>query len=158
MKIESIRTYCLSFPEATEKLQWEDALCFKIRGKLFAVVGLDNPRLTFKCTPEVFSELVEREYIRPSPYLGRYKWVMLDRMDALPDGELKVLIRQSYEMVEATAPRPKSRRGSRKRSSKGAQPVRESSVKGAGHTRKSSVKIAQRIGKLSIAISKRRSG
>jgi predicted DNA-binding protein (MmcQ/YjbR family) len=107
MNVDSIREYCLSFPRATEKLQWGDALCFKVGGKIFAVLGLDNPRLSFKCAPEVFAELIERENIRPSPYLGRYKWVMLGRLDAVGRVELEELIQQSYEMVVAKAPREK---------------------------------------------------
>ena len=105
--MDSIRAYCLSFPQATENLQWDDDLCFKISGKIFAIVGLDNPRLCFKCTPEIFAELIEREDIHPAPYVGRYKWVMLDRLDAVPWDELRELIRQSYEMVAAKAPERK---------------------------------------------------
>ena len=108
MNIDSIREYCLSFPHATEKLQWGDDLCFKIGGKIFAIVGLDNPRACFKCTPDTFAELIEREDIRPAPYVGRYKWVMLDRLDAVRWDELRELIRQSYEMVAARAPKKKS--------------------------------------------------
>jgi|ERR1700688_571381 predicted DNA-binding protein (MmcQ/YjbR family) len=118
MNVERIREFCLEFPQATEKLQWGDDLCFKIRGKIFATVGLDNPRLCFKCTPDTFSELIEREDIRPAPYVGRYKWVMLDRLDALQWDELRELIRQSYEMVAAKAPGKKkglSKRVPRKR-------------------------------------------
>ncbi len=114
MNIDAIREYCLAFPQATEKLQWGDALCFKVRGKMFAVAGLDNPRLTFKCAPEVFAELIEREGVRPSPYLARHKWVMLERLDALPDHEIRDGIRQSYEMVEAGAPKAKVRKSSKK--------------------------------------------
>ncbi|HLW84245.1 MAG TPA: MmcQ/YjbR family DNA-binding protein [Candidatus Sulfotelmatobacter sp.] len=109
MNVDSIRVYCLAFPSAMEKLQWGDALCFKVGGKMFAVLGLDEQRLTFKCTPETFAELIERADIHPAPYVGRYKWVMLDRLDALRDVELKEFIRQSYEMVAAKAPRVKSR-------------------------------------------------
>jgi predicted DNA-binding protein (MmcQ/YjbR family) len=123
MNVDSIRVYCLSFPEATENLQWGDDLCFKIRGKIFAIVGLDHPRLCFKCTPEVFAELIEREDIRPAPYVGRYKWVMLDGLDAVRWDELQDLIRQSYEMAEAKAPKKKAvkkkappKRAARKRS------------------------------------------
>lgn len=101
MRSDEVREFCLSLPEVTEKLQWEDALCFKIGGKMFAVLGLDNPRLSFKCTPEVFAELIEQEDIHPSPYLGRHKWVKLDRLDALADDELRGLISQSYEIVHA---------------------------------------------------------
>ncbi|MGC2197235.1 MAG: MmcQ/YjbR family DNA-binding protein [Terriglobales bacterium] len=105
MNVDSIRAYCLSFPRTTEKLQWGDDLCFKIAGKIFAMLGLDNPRLCFKCTPDVFAELIEREDIRPAPYVGRYKWVMLDRLDALREPELEELVRQSYDMVAAKAPK-----------------------------------------------------
>jgi predicted DNA-binding protein (MmcQ/YjbR family) len=104
MKVDAIREYCLAFPAATENLQWGDDLCFKIRGKIFVIVGLDNPQLCLKCTPETFAELIEREDIRPAPYVGRYKWVMLDRLDALRGDELRELIRESYEMVAAKAP------------------------------------------------------
>jgi predicted DNA-binding protein (MmcQ/YjbR family) len=104
MKVDAIRKYCLAFPAATENLQWGDDLCFKIRGKIFVIVGLDNPRLCLKCTPETFAELIEREDIRSAPYVGRYKWVMLDRLDAVRWDELRELIRQSYEMVAAKAP------------------------------------------------------
>jgi predicted DNA-binding protein (MmcQ/YjbR family) len=107
MNVDEIRKYCLSFPEATEKLQWGDALCFKVRAKMFAVLGLDQVRFTFKCTPETFAELIEREDIHPAPYVGRYKWVMLDQLDALRRSELEDLVRQSYEMVAAKAPRSK---------------------------------------------------
>jgi predicted DNA-binding protein (MmcQ/YjbR family) len=107
MNCETIREFCLTFPRATEKLQWGDDLCFKIGGKIFAIVGLDNPRLCFKCTPDAFAELIEREDIRPAPYVGRYKWVMLDRLDAVGWSELRELIQQSYEMVVAKAPKNK---------------------------------------------------
>ncbi|MGA8866585.1 MAG: MmcQ/YjbR family DNA-binding protein [Candidatus Sulfotelmatobacter sp.] len=106
--MDSIREHCLAFPRTTEKLQWGDDLCFKIGGKIFVVLGLDNPRLCFKCTPETFAELIEREDIRPAPYVGRYKWVMLDRLDAVAEEELQDLIRQSYEMVAAKAPARRS--------------------------------------------------
>jgi len=110
MDVDSIRAYCLSFPHATENLQWGDALCFKVGAKMFAVLGLDRVRLTFKCAPETFAELIERPDIRPSPYLGPYKWVMLDRLDALRSDELRDLIRQSYQMVATKAPKVKARK------------------------------------------------
>ncbi len=118
MNVDEVRKYCLSFPGASEKLQWGDALCFKVKAKMFAIVGLDEVRLTFKCAPEVFAELIEREGIRPAPYVGRYKWVMLERLDALRRTELEDLVRQSYEMVVAAAPKRKlSKKSPKKRAS-----------------------------------------
>ena len=103
MNAEAIRKYCLSFPQAKENLQWGDELCFKVNGKIFVMLGLDSvpQRVCCKCTPEKFAELCAYEDIGPAPYVGRYKWVMLDRLDALADAELKDVIRQSYEMVAA---------------------------------------------------------
>lgn len=125
MNVDTIREFCLGFLQAKENLQWGDDLCFKIRGKIFAMVGLDNPRLCFKCTPQSFAELIEREDIRPAPYVGRYKWVMLDRLDAVPWDELRELIQQSYEMIAAKAPGKKiskkenlSKNGDRKKKSR----------------------------------------
>ncbi len=105
MSVESIRRFCLSFPHATENLQWGDDLCFKVGGKIFALLSLSSvpQTLMFKCNPETFAELVEQEDIIPAPYLGRYKWVALQRLDVLPWGEVKDLIEQSYTMVAAKA-------------------------------------------------------
>ncbi|HUJ96012.1 MAG TPA: MmcQ/YjbR family DNA-binding protein [Terriglobales bacterium] len=105
MNVDVIRSYCLTFPEARENLQWGDDLCFKINGKIFAILGLGAvpQKLCFKCTPETFSELVEREGITPAPYVGRYKWVLLERLDVLSQAEIQELIRRSYNMVAVKA-------------------------------------------------------
>jgi len=107
MDVESIRRHCLSFPNVKENLQWGETLCFKVCGKIFVTLSLDSvpQRLCFKATPEEFAELIENEDIVRAPYVGRYKWVMLERLDVLPEAELEDLIRQSYEMVAAKLPR-----------------------------------------------------
>jgi predicted DNA-binding protein (MmcQ/YjbR family) len=107
MDLENLRAYCLAFPRATQNLQWGDDLCFKVGGKIFAIIALDAlpQSLCFKCSPETFSELVELEGIVPAPYVGRYKWVLVERLDVLRGDELEDLIRQSYEMVEAKTPK-----------------------------------------------------
>lgn len=68
------------------------------------------PRLTLKAAPEAFHELLEIEGISPAPYVGRYKWVTLANSNVLPAGDLEALIRQSYDLVEANAPRKKPKR------------------------------------------------
>jgi predicted DNA-binding protein (MmcQ/YjbR family) len=105
MDVDAIREYCLSFPKAKENLQWGDDLCFKLNGKIFAILNLGSvpQHLCFKCTPESFAELTEIDGIAPAPYVGRYKWVLLERLDVLPARELRELIRSSYEMVAAKA-------------------------------------------------------
>jgi predicted DNA-binding protein (MmcQ/YjbR family) len=106
MNIDSIRRYCLSFPSATEDIQWGNDLLFRIAGKIFAVTNLEPPhQLSFKCTPEKFDELIEFEGVVPAPYMARNKWVMLERPDALSDSETKSLIKNSYEMIFAKLPK-----------------------------------------------------
>jgi predicted DNA-binding protein (MmcQ/YjbR family) len=101
MNVDSVRGYCLSFPQAKETLQWGETLCFKVAKKIFATLSLASvpPSLCFKCTPERFAELCEQEGIRPAPYVGRYKWVLLERLDVLSDEEIEDLIGQSHELV-----------------------------------------------------------
>ena len=74
MNLESLRQYCLSFPDATENVQWGADLVFKIGGKMFTVACLTpgETKVSFKCTPEEFAELVEHEDIKPADYVARY--------------------------------------------------------------------------------------
>ena len=124
MNVDFIREYCLAFSHSSEKMQWEDDLCFKVGGKIFAVLSLESvpPRLCFKCTPEKFAELCEHEDIIPAPYVGRYKWVLLQRLDVLGEAELRELIGQSYAMVAARAGakiKGKSSKGKKRKARRG---------------------------------------
>jgi predicted DNA-binding protein (MmcQ/YjbR family) len=102
-EVDWVRRFCLSFPQAKENLQWGETLCFKVGGKIFAMLSLNAvpPQLILKCTGEKFAELLEQEGIRPAPYVGRYKWLLLERLDVLSREELEALIQQSYTMVAA---------------------------------------------------------
>ena len=108
MDAESVREHCLSFPHATENVQWGADLVFKIAGKMFAVISLEEVSyhcMSFKCTPEKFAELTERPGIFPAPYVARYHWVALETYAALSDRELKGLLRNSYDLVFAKLPK-----------------------------------------------------
>ena len=112
MDVESVREYCLSFPHATENVQWGADLVFKIAGKMFAVISLEDASdhcLSFKCTPEKFAELTERSGIVPAPYVARYHWVALETFTALSDRELKSLLRNSYDLVFIGLPKKKQK-------------------------------------------------
>ncbi len=108
MDIESVRKFCLSLPHVDEKVQWENDLLFRIGGKMFAVVALEPSHgvlMSFKCTPEKFAELVERDGIIPAPYVARYHWVGFERFDAVPDRELKELLTNAYDLVRDKLPK-----------------------------------------------------
>ena len=93
----------MALPHTTETVQWGGALVFKIGGKMYAVAALEpaDTWLSFKCSPENFAELVEREGVIPAPYLARAQWVALQTEDAVKPAELKQLLRQGYDTVFA---------------------------------------------------------
>jgi predicted DNA-binding protein (MmcQ/YjbR family) len=108
MDLENIRQYCLAMPHATERVQWGNDLLFCIGEKIFAVAGLDAKyptKLSFKCTPEKFAELVELEGIVPAPYVARYHWVALEDLNALPARDLKDLLKNAYQLVHDKLPK-----------------------------------------------------
>jgi len=118
VNLDTLRDYCLSFPGATENVQWGHDLCFKVGGKMFTVASLDPEPMgvSVKCTPDEFADLVEQEDIKPADYVARYHWVTLLAWNALPDREIRRLVKQSYELVVDKLPvrrRPTGRRPKR---------------------------------------------
>ena len=109
LTLDQIRKLCLSFPDATEQIQWGDDLLFKVAGKIFVVTGFDSGSpLTIKCPDEAFYELTELPGIRPAPYLARAHWVQIRPAECqLRGGEIEALIRQSYDLVVAKLPKKK---------------------------------------------------
>lgn len=107
MNVDQLRELCLSFPGATEQIQWGNDLLFKVGGKMFAVTPLEPAPvfLSFKASPENFAELTERPHIIPAPYLARAQWVALETRDAVPRNELAALLRESYDLVAAKLPK-----------------------------------------------------
>jgi predicted DNA-binding protein (MmcQ/YjbR family) len=61
--------------------------------------------MSFKCSPEDFAELKEREGIRPAPYMARAQWVALETPDTLTPAELQQFVRRSYDLVFAKLPK-----------------------------------------------------
>lgn len=107
--LDWVRAFCLSLPNATEDVQWEHNLLFRIAGKMFCIANLEpavSPtKICFKCTPEKFAELVEIEGIIPAPYMARNHWVAMIEIDALRQPEIKELIQESYQMILEKLPR-----------------------------------------------------
>jgi predicted DNA-binding protein (MmcQ/YjbR family) len=107
MNIDWVRKTCLAFPHATEEIQWEYALVFKVGGKMFAVARLEPGPvwLSFKCSDEAFAELTERPHIVPAPYLARAKWVGLEAEDAISTSELDELLKEAHRLIFEKLPK-----------------------------------------------------
>jgi predicted DNA-binding protein (MmcQ/YjbR family) len=107
MDIEWVREYCLSLPHTTERLQWEDNLVLKVGGRMYAILALEPGEywLSFKCSDEAFSEILEVPGVVPAPYLARAKWVSLETENALRQEEIKQWLREAYELIFARLPK-----------------------------------------------------
>uniref|UniRef100_A0A7V4XRC3 MmcQ/YjbR family DNA-binding protein n=1 Tax=Acidobacterium capsulatum TaxID=33075 RepID=A0A7V4XRC3_9BACT len=113
MDAERLRSYLLTLPHVEETMQWGANLVFwvgdkRLGGKMFALVNLEGDGravLSFAAGPERFAELVEREGVFPAPYLARAHWVALEDWEALPAPELKELLREARDRVEAKMPK-----------------------------------------------------
>jgi predicted DNA-binding protein (MmcQ/YjbR family) len=123
--LDWVRAFCLSLPHATEGVQWEHDLLFRIAGKMFCVAnlepGISPTKIAFKCTPEKFAELVEIDGIIPAPYMVRNHWVAMLSMDALRQPDIKDLITESYQMILAKLPKKTQAELSEKPSAKAAK-------------------------------------
>lgn len=107
MELEIIREYCLSLPGVTEKVQWEDNLLFSVGGKMFVIynMGIESTdRVSLKCKPEKFHELIESENIIPAPYLARNNWICIQDGCRLKLKEMMELISESYDLVYGKLP------------------------------------------------------
>ena len=109
MNLDGLRQICRALPGVTEDVKWGQDLCFCVGGKMFAAANLEPPhQLGFKCTPEAFAELTEREGIIPAPYLARAMWVLESELGTvLERRELEPLLRSAYDLVVAKLPKSK---------------------------------------------------
>jgi predicted DNA-binding protein (MmcQ/YjbR family) len=108
MDSEAFREYCLSKPNATESTPFgEDNLVFKVGGKMFALLSLDEvpPRVNLKCDPDLALELRDRyEEVRPGYHMNKRHWNTVV-ISGVPEKELREMIDHSYTLVVSGLPR-----------------------------------------------------
>lgn len=107
--IDWVREFCRSLPDTTEKVRWEHNLLFCVGERIYCVAnlepGMGPSKITFKCTPEIFTEMVEREGMIPAPYSARNHWVSVTDIELFRQPELKDCIKASYDLVLARLPK-----------------------------------------------------
>ena len=109
MDVETFREYCLAKPHVTEGTPFgETVLVFKVGGKMFALVALDEipPRANLKCDPDLALELRDRyEQVRPGYHMNKKHWNTVEIEGGIPIAELRKMIDHSYELVVKSLPR-----------------------------------------------------
>lgn len=108
MNIEEFRSYCLAKKHVKEDFPFGDAtLVFKVKGKIFAIAGLDEPSLkvNLKCDPERALDLRERfAEIVPGYHMNKRHWNTIEFESGLSHSLLKELIDHSYQLVVSSLP------------------------------------------------------
>ena len=109
MDLETFREYCLTKPNATEGTPFgEDTLVFKVGGKIFALVSLDDvpPRANLKSDPERALELRDRyEEVQPGYHMNKKHWNTVELGGRIPESELRRMIDHSYLLVVQSLPK-----------------------------------------------------
>lgn len=104
MNVETLRQYCLNKPGAEEGFPFGgDTLVFKVKGKIFLLVGLDNDPLQFnvKCNPEKALELRENySWVLPGYHMNKKHWNTIVVDGSVNSKLLKEWIDDSYNLVK----------------------------------------------------------
>lgn len=103
MNVEELRQYCLSKPATTESFPFDEVtLVFKVAGKMFALIGLDNPDLSInlKCDPNRAIELRQQySSIAPGYHMNKNHWNTVQINGELHPEMIRNLIDHSYELI-----------------------------------------------------------
>ena len=107
MDVERARAFLLSLPHVVETMQWGDNLVFwagdkRLGGKMFALANLAADAhgvIAYAAGPERFHELVEREGLRPAPYLARAHWVAADNWSVYRPREWQQELASARDLV-----------------------------------------------------------
>src|SRR5438270_13065629 len=103
MNVDIVRTICRALPAVTEDIKWGSDLVFSVGGKMFTVVNTDRPHtVAFKCTPDTFAELIERDGVIPAQYMARAIWVQERSFgDVIDRRDLDVIFKTCVVLVYA---------------------------------------------------------
>lgn len=109
MELESMRTRLLDFPGATEETPFgPEALVYKVRGKMFALIAWQETplRITLKCEP-AHALFVRDHYaaVLPGYHMNKRHWNTIV-LDGSVDAEhVHEMMRDSYDLVRRGLPK-----------------------------------------------------
>ncbi len=103
MDFETLHTHLMRKLGATEEMPFgPSALVFKVMGKMFALIGVDDDplRINLKCDPD-FAQVLRQRYtgIIPGYHMSKRHWntVVLD--GSVPNDLIVDMIDDSYKLV-----------------------------------------------------------
>jgi predicted DNA-binding protein (MmcQ/YjbR family) len=108
--LAKIKKHCAALPGATSDIKWGKDLCYSVGGKMFAVMcekGEHANTLSFKVDDNRFLELTDTDRYIPAPYMAQHKWVFVNDVRKVSEGELLPLITRAYEIIRDKLPKSK---------------------------------------------------
>ncbi len=109
MTPDELRDHCLSFTGAEETFPFgPETSVFKVGGKMFALsqLGADSLRVSLKCEPSLAEGLREAHAaVIPGYHLNKRHWNTVTLDGSLPDGMVRDMIEDSYDLVVASLTR-----------------------------------------------------
>src|SRR6476619_6876470 len=118
MDAVEFREYCLTKPKATEGTPFgETVLVFKVAGKMFALMSLDEVPATanLKCDPDLALELRDRyQEVRPGYHMNKKHWNTIELSGRIPPKVLREWIDHSYDLVAAGLRKQRQSRNDRR--------------------------------------------
>ncbi len=104
MNIEELREYCLSLPQVTEDMPFDDeTLVFKVGGRMFCFASLTGDlKMNLKCDPDEAIEIRETfPAVTPGFHMNKNHWNTVSVDGSISDSMLQVWILRSYKLVVA---------------------------------------------------------
>ncbi|MBK8134596.1 MAG: MmcQ/YjbR family DNA-binding protein [Chloroflexi bacterium] len=114
--LDDLRAYCNGLNGASEGFPFDETtLVFKVRGKMFALLALDQdadaPAINLKCEPTL-AEMLRETYpaVTPGYHMSKRHWNTVRVDGSIPEPEIQDMIDHSYAEVVKGLPK-KDREG-----------------------------------------------
>ncbi|MDC8760860.1 MmcQ/YjbR family DNA-binding protein [Janthinobacterium fluminis] len=110
MDSKQLQDLCGRLPGAVRHLHGppSNILVYAVGGKQFAYFKTSEPeawRFSVRVSPERFVELTDMPGIKPARYMGRFHWVTIVRVEAMPEAYLEELLAWSHQRAMASLSR-----------------------------------------------------
>jgi len=110
MTYDEVSKFMLSLPGAELSIKWGSDHIFVVGNKMFAGMGPkpkkgESSGISFKADDMSFEILTKKRGITPAAYLARAKWLSMDKLDRLPDKQLKAYLTRAHAIVASGLPK-----------------------------------------------------
>ncbi len=108
---QTLDAFLMAKPGATQMIQWENHILYKVRDKMFVILSLtEDDRvysgISIKIDPDEFDDLVQRDEITKMSHSGSQKmWISVGLHANMPWPELQQRLNRSYDLVVAKLPK-----------------------------------------------------